>query len=171
MIDISDSSAKKTVTFDQPLSGRQIIEAVRAACGSSYAEQQRYDDGELFLVGQSSRNLDHNVLVTPTKNDAYLSPDAKYTSVVVVHHEALAPAMPHSVNPRVDAQIQAVLNFAAKLPNFLPGAEQQAGPGLARDPYAPAAGATRHADTAQSRPRYDTPAASERHTGARDPWS
>jgi len=140
MIDISDSVAKKTVKFGRSVTGNELIEAVRATCpdDKSFVKQHSYDEGDLYVVGQSSSYGDRNLLVTPTKTDPYIRSDGSYDSAVVVSHD-LGGAR-YSVRSDSEPEIKAVLDFAEKLPQHLPSRRQE-DLGRARDPYAPAAGA------------------------------
>jgi hypothetical protein len=171
MVDLSDSIARKTVHFGQSLSGRELIEAVKAACGDSFHQEMRYDDGERYLIGQRSAYPYENLLVTPSKTSASIDPEETYDSAVVVRHDALSPGSMYSVRYDRGFEIRAVLDFAEKLPQFLPGGQQQVGPEVSRDPYAPAAGATRRDAAAQARPGHGTPTAGARDTQTRDPRS
>ena len=141
VIDISDSVAKKTVQFGRSVKGSDLIEAVRAACtdDKSFVQQHTYDDGVLYVVGQSSSYSDQNLLVTPTKTDAYIRSDEYYESAVVVSHD-LGGGTRYAVRSSGDAEIRAVLEFAERLPQHLPSGQQE-DLGRSRDPYAPAAGA------------------------------
>ncbi|WP_350280788.1 hypothetical protein [Kribbella sp. HUAS MG21] len=149
MIDISDSIAKKTVKFGRPIKGSELIEAVRRACGDerSFVQEHRYDDGHLYAVGRSSGYEYENVLVTPTKNDAYLKPDEQYESAVVVSHD-LGGGQRFGSRAADGAEIDAVLEFADQLEQQVTSGRQE-DLGRGRDPYAPAAGAvSRRADGA-----------------------
>ena len=55
MVDISGSVAKKTVHFDQPMRGSDLIAAVRATAGADFHEEKKYDDGMLHLVGYDDK--------------------------------------------------------------------------------------------------------------------
>ncbi|MET9313731.1 hypothetical protein ABZX12_18115 [Kribbella sp. NPDC003505] len=160
MIDISDSIAKKTVKFDRPLKGSEVIEAVRAACGDdrSFVQQHRYDDGHLYAVGRSSSYEYDNVLVTPNKTDAYIRADETYDSAVVVSHD-LGGGQRYGVRGSDGAEIEAVLEFAGQLEQHLPSGRQE-DLGRGRDPYAPAAGAVARRPDAAPAPRQDGAAAS-----------
>lgn len=157
MVDISGSVAKKTVTFDQPMRGSDIIEAVRATAGDKFFEQKKYDDGMLHLVGQSSSTPYQNLVVTPNKTDAYISPDQMYESAVVVRQDVQGGTRTMA-RYDVDHEIDAVLKFSE---GFAESARriQNGGPERSRDPYAAAAGAVRTNPTRAAHERTIPPTA------------
>jgi hypothetical protein len=175
VIDISESVAKKTVRFDRSVRGSELIEAVRAACtdesaqqsrgygdGTSFYEDRRYDDGDCYLIGQQSAQPHQNLLVTPNKTDVYIRPEEYYDSAVVVSHD-LGGGQRYAVRVSRDDEINAVVEFAGKLPQYVRAGQQQDA-GRSRDPYAPAAGAVRRQpDSPQASPwRRDAPSAEPR---------
>jgi hypothetical protein len=118
-IDISDSVAKKTVTFDRPITGKELIDAVRSTCagagGAKFYETKRYDDGWQHLVGQSSSTPYENLLVTPDRENAYIEPDKTYSEAVVLRHDAPSSGSRTLGRYGVEQEVQSVLDFADSL--------------------------------------------------------
>ncbi|GAA3141800.1 hypothetical protein JOF29_000589 [Kribbella aluminosa] len=142
MIDISDAVAKKTVNFGRSIQGKELVEAVRAACGEderSFHQEHRYDDGHVYVAGRKSSSPSENVLVTPTKSDPYIRADEFYDSAVVVSHDH-GGGNRLAVRESPDAKIDAVLEFSGKLKAQV-ASQSPEQTGRERGPYAPAAGA------------------------------
>lgn len=147
MIDINGSIAKKTVPFDRPVTGAELMLAVQAAVqskGGSYYEEKIYDDGVAYVVGRTGWNGEH-VLVTPDKTSALIDPDRTYDSAVVVRHDH--PIASHQYSEGMpatrDHEIAAVVSFSDHLATAVREQQQQTGVDAGRDPNAPAAQAAR----------------------------
>ncbi|MEU4601755.1 hypothetical protein AB0F43_02130 [Kribbella sp. NPDC023972] len=151
MIDLTDSVAKHKVTFDRPITGQELIDAVRATCAqapghadgyrtgnnSSFYEDKRYDDGYLHVVGRSSSLEYENLLVTPDKTSAYIDPKKTYQSAVVVRHDQPATGTRTTGRYSRDDEINSTIAFAERLEHTV-----RHGPSVdaerSRDPLAPA---------------------------------
>jgi hypothetical protein len=167
VIDISDAVAKKTVQFGRSIQGKELVEAVRAACVEdepsfrheqrSFHQEHRYDDGHVYVVGRNSSYPSENVLVTPTKTDPYIRADEFYDSAVVVSHD-LGGGHRLAVRESPDAKIDAVLEFSEKLKEQV-ASQSQEQTGRERDPYAPAAGAVTKRPEGAAASRYTSPSA------------
>ncbi|MFI7066960.1 hypothetical protein ACIBL3_38590 [Kribbella sp. NPDC050124] len=153
MIDLSESVAMKTVTFDRPITGKELIDAVRATCesgagraddygsryggGDGFYEDKKYDDGYLHVVGRSSSTPYQNLLVTPTKESAYINPEETYASAVVVRHDHTARGSQTLGRFGVDDEINSVIEFSERLAHTVEHGRHLGGE-LSRDPRGPA---------------------------------
>lgn len=121
MVDLSDSVARQTVTFDRPITGQQLVDAVEQACeatNSSLFREQILDEDIMYLVGRRGSWSDaENLLVTPNKTAAAIELDATYESAVVVRHDRpVAGRMYDESGPYTrEQEIQSVRTFAGKL--------------------------------------------------------
>ncbi|MEV0288091.1 MULTISPECIES: hypothetical protein [unclassified Kribbella] len=150
MIDLSESVAMKTVKFDRPVTGQELIDAVRATCesengradefgsrrGGGFHEEKKYDDGYLYVVGRSSSTPYKNLLVTPDKDSAYIKPGETYASAVVVRHDHAAQGHQTLGRFSVDDEIDSVLEFSEQLAHTVRHGRHLGGE-MARDPRGP----------------------------------
>lgn len=111
-IDISGATVKQTVTFDRPIRGEQLIDAVRRTCEanrSKFSETKEYDDGWRHAVGQSSSAPYENLLVTPNRTDAFIEPNTLYNEAVVVRHDdgyGTRTMARYTIEDEVDSAVQ-----------------------------------------------------------------
>jgi hypothetical protein len=176
VVDLSDSVAMKTVEFDRPITGQQLVDAVEKACeatNSSMFREQVLDEDIMYLVGRHGRWSDaDNLLVTPNKTSAAIELGATYGSAVVVRHDRpVAGRMYDESGPYTrDQEIQSVRTFADELAQAVrrlqePGLEKglnPAGPAIVTSN--PATGADvasdwRRRDGSATRSRADGPRA------------
>lgn len=146
MIDVNGSIAKKTVPFDRPLTGADLMLAVQAAVrakGGRYYEEKVYDDGVAYVVGRTGWNGEH-VLVTPDKTSALIDPERTYDSAVVVRHDRPVEGNQYSEGMPAtrEQEIESVISFSDHLATAV-REQQQSGLEGGRDPNAPAAQAAR----------------------------
>ncbi|MFF0340620.1 hypothetical protein [Kribbella sp. NPDC004875] len=148
-MDISDSPVKQTITFDRPILGSQLIDAVKATCeanGSEFSETKKYDDGWLHMVGRTSYDSAENLLVTPDRENAYIEPGKTYTEAVVLRHDGESRGTRSLARTSIETEVAKTLEFAEALQRTVQHGPQ-ATAGLSRDQ------ATRGADAAVSTDR------------------
>jgi hypothetical protein len=148
MVERDESRVKKTVHFDRPIKGSDLVEASRAACneppdpnvpgGHRFHQDRTYNDGYRYRIGQTSSHPARNLLVTPNDTDDFFRPDQFYDSAVVSRHDH--PGTRFAVRVHLEQEIAAVEDFTERLSRHLPAGLQE-NAGRSRDPYAPAAGA------------------------------
>lgn len=149
MVERDESIIKKTVHFDRPITGSDLVAAVRSACdepaqpgeygGRRFYEDRRDNDAAPHRIGQTSLHPDQHLLVAPSDTEEFIRPEQFYDSVVVSTHRH--PGSAWAVGGRPEHQLAAVEEFTERLSRHLPDG-LQGNSGRSRDPYAPARGAT-----------------------------
>ncbi|MGC4944161.1 hypothetical protein [Kribbella sp. DT2] len=85
---LANSDAKQTVEFDRPVTGREVVAAMKERCGSKYTQDESWDDRPLIAPGYRSRhNPWQNVYVTPDRETVHFDLDQRYEKVVVQRYE------------------------------------------------------------------------------------
>lgn len=88
---MSEPLAIVTVTFPRPVTGSELMAAVRAlsdepSASNRFALSQRYHDGDLFMIGQSSGSPDRHLCVVPSPELPWLRLDDLYDQVSVMSY-------------------------------------------------------------------------------------
>lgn len=99
-------------TFEGTFTGQQIIDAVKAAAGDDYIEQNDYDDGPVVTVGQRSGYPYKHIIVRADGGDT-IRADAEYSKVSVENHSWGGSV--YAVGYGQDSVIKAVVSFRDKL--------------------------------------------------------
>lgn len=136
MTQVNESSRKHVVTFDVPVRGRDVVAAVQAACeverpelSAVRTEFYREEHGlGTVIVGQSSLHSQYDLLVSATDDDPCIGLDEQYSSIVVSAHDW--PGEKTAIRFRDledfrDAANSVALEFATKLPGYLPAEGQK----------------------------------------------
>lgn len=109
-----------TVTFPHPVTGAELMGAVKSAIESKdnnyrqFRNEQRYDNGDVsFIIGHASGYPYEHIVIAPTQELLEIRPDETYESVVVMSHSW--PVSTYLVGYGDDAPINVVRKFAEML--------------------------------------------------------
>lgn len=90
---MSNPLALMTVTLPRPITGSELMAAVKELShsddgylGTSFEVSQRFDNGEIFTIGQFSKYPYNQLLVAPSKEQHGVRPDETYGQVEVMSH-------------------------------------------------------------------------------------
>jgi len=114
---MSKHQAVVTVEFPRPVKGSELIGGVKAIIDeggvTSFISEQSFDNGDVFVIGQSSGYPYDHVLVSPTRKSAGIRPDQTYNRVEVM--DTSWPVSIYLVGYPDDAPVRKVRKFAEKL--------------------------------------------------------
>jgi hypothetical protein len=117
---VEGSANGQSVQFDRPVTGRELMAAVRASCkdegyGTKYYESAQ-DGGSRYVVGQTSGLAYKSLVVAPDGGDGSIDPQRTYTAATVATHALAEPGQrqyPTRHTPQDEAE--AVGEFAQSL--------------------------------------------------------
>ncbi|GAA1614393.1 hypothetical protein GCM10009742_77170 [Kribbella karoonensis] len=119
-IDLRNSPAIHTVTFDQAASGQQVIAAVRTVTergGDQFFENEVYRDGWRHVVGRASEDPERSLVVAAHENTPYLDPHMRYSRVKLAY-QPLPTAAPGNEHSAPDPNTPDVRDIVASMQQF-----------------------------------------------------
>ena len=117
---MSNPLALVTVTFSRPITGSELMEAVKelSHCGedylgTSFEASQRFDNGEVFTISRYSRYPSKQLLVAPSTEQHEIRLDETYGQIEVMSHSW--PKERFAVGYEESAVVSTVRDFAQRL--------------------------------------------------------
>jgi hypothetical protein len=88
---MGNTKARATVTLPRPITGSELVGAIRAVItakaerdgSAKYAEEHLYRDANVYIVGQTSGYIASQLRVRPKDGKRYISLDGVYETLVV----------------------------------------------------------------------------------------
>lgn|GEM_PF-2482254 len=120
------TKASVTVNFSRPLTGAELIAAIKAiseANGERFESVHQFDDGDAYLIGQSSGYPYRQVRVSPSREEETIRPSSSYDQVVVQNHSW--GGMVFAVGYSEGAVVKAVCDFGDMLRQHVEGQESE----------------------------------------------